>query len=123
MERKVEIKENENGSYTKVTTTKTDPSDGFIHQPEVDRTSRSNYGEYHKGWQVHKEYETNNPKVTIPFLVFFMILVLLIPIGIYLFFPFDNKTVMLIFFSAFALVFEIAIVREIIKVIKNNKKD
>ena len=121
MEKKEKIIEKENGSYEKVSTTKTKPSDGFVHQVEVNRTSRSNYGEYHKGWQVDKHYETDDPRKTIPFLILFMILVLVFPVGAYFLDPSGNHTIAYAFLVV-AIVFEIFIVREIIGIIKKHKK-
>ena len=119
MEQKTIVKENENGSYEKTVVTKTTPDDGFIHQPEINKTDRTNYGEYHKGYQINKHYETDNPKIVIPFLIGFMIIMLLFPLGAYIFNGFGT---LFFLFLLLALLFDVLILKEIIGVVKKNKK-
>ena len=124
MEQKTESRQNENGSYTQVTTTKTTPDDGFVRQKDIVTSDFTNYGEYHKGYQINKHYETDNPKVVIPVLIFFMVLVALFPVGYYFMIGSINSTssdVGMIIFISFAVFFEIMIVKEIIKVKKKFK--
>lgn len=120
MEQKTVIKENEDKTYSKTTTKITNPSDGFVHQPDINTTDRGNYGEYHKGWQIDKHYETDNPKIVIPFLIIFMILILLIPIGVYFMDISDNHIIFYVFLVG-SVLFEILLIKEIINVINKKK--
>lgn len=119
MEQKTTVTKNDNGSYTETTTTKISPSDGFVHEADINKASRTNYGEYHKGYEIHKAYSTNNPKVVIPALIGFMILLLVFPIGTY-FLDFTSDKKLFYIFLVITIFFEIVLVREIIKIKKKN---
>ena len=123
---------NENGSYSSVTTTKTTPDDGFVHQSDIITSDITNYGEYHKGWQVNKQYETNNPKKVIPFLIVMMVFVAAIPFGVRLIenlmssnnISTGSSDFSVVFWVvlAFAVLFEIMLIKEIFKVKKKFKE-
>lgn len=64
---KQEIKKNENGSYTRKTVKTTTAEDGFVPMSEMYPSDMDHLGEYHKGEMKVTGYETNDPRVTRPF--------------------------------------------------------
>ncbi len=66
MKREVEIKTNDNGSYTeKITITQT-PEDGFVPDSVMKPNARHTRGKFHKGYGKTVIYTTNDPRVTRP---------------------------------------------------------
>ncbi len=66
MKREVEIKTNDNGSYTeKITITQT-PEDGFVPDSVMRPNTRHTRGKFHKGYGKTIIYTTNDPRVTRP---------------------------------------------------------
>ncbi len=51
MEKKKETKLNKDGTYTITEVIETTPEDGFVHQPDINKTDINNHGEFHKGYQ------------------------------------------------------------------------
>ena len=109
---------NENGSYSETRTVTTNPSDGFVHQADTNSASNVKYGEYHKGWEYHKQYSTNDPKVIVPFLVGFMVFLVILTIVAYLINPIFFVVALVI-----SIIFEVALVKEIKMVKENFKKN
>ena len=65
MEKKKETKLNKDGTYTITEVIETTPEDGFVHQPDINKTD--NHGEFHKGYQKKISMTTSDPKITRPF--------------------------------------------------------
>lgn len=87
MERKIEYHGNSNGSYTKTTVTTTTPQDGFVSQHDINPTGIDNYGKYQMGYSKSIHMETDDPRVTIPFLIgitgiFQLIAIVMVIVGI-----------------------------------------
>ena len=67
MEKKKETKLNKDGTYTITEVIETTPEDGFVHQPDINKTDINNHGEFHKGYQKKFSMTTSDPKITRPF--------------------------------------------------------
>lgn len=105
MKREVEIKTNDNGSYTeKVTITQT-PEDGFVPDSIMRPYSRHTRGKSHKGYGKTVIYTTNDTRVTRPAVYGMCGLLLIIGIILLLFhvwligFPFIGMA-LIVFFSS-----------------------
>jgi len=66
MEKKKEIKLNDNGTYTTKEIIETTPDDGFVMEKDMRPIDRSR--KFHKGYSKNIVYTTNDPKIIRPFL-------------------------------------------------------
>lgn len=85
MEKKIETKLRDNGTYIKVETIKTTPEDGFVHQKVIRPVGMKNHGKYYKGYSTTKFFSTNDPRITRPLAYCMCILFLIIGIILLLF--------------------------------------